>query len=560
MRDRSETHYTPSVGSISVLLVDDDETWVRTQCRLLERNIDALNVFAATGFAEARTILQSTDLDCIVCDQQLGDGTGIELLRSARKQAPSSPFILVTGEGDERVASDAISHGVTDYVRKADLGADPTRLARRIETLVSTARTERALDRERRSKEMLLQLVTSGSTRAEVGRHLCTQLVSEQGYVCAWVGMLDDRRGIIPLSTAGTTAYIEAAIDPGEQASESSEPTFVALSEDEFVTKSLTTSASVADSDHAASERRADEDARWTEYARQYGFETATAVPIRYDETTFGVLSVYGGESARIDDRERSLFEEYAETLGYVFHTTAWKRTRLSSATTTVRFRFEDGRLPLTTLLSALPPETTIRSRIVIPRNNTSTLYIVTVEGTTVDTLVDAVENTEAIRSIDVYRTTDGVRCGLIVESPVPERCLRDGESEHLHTIAEDGHVDVTAVLGNKTTVQQCVDRFTKVTGCTPAATLCTDHAQSTKTESARIDRLTDRQRQVLELATSAGYFERPRRNNTEALAEMLDITRSTFTQHLRAAQRKMFERHADDDRSSSSASTLRDY
>lgn len=564
MSGRSGSCDLQAGGPISVLLVDDDETWVRTQRRLLERAIDALEVTAVTSFADAKETLESATPDCLVCDHQLGDGTGIDLLATLREGAPSLPFILVTGEGDEEVASDAIGHGVTDYVRKADLGADPALLARRVETLVSTARTRRALDRERRSKETLLELVTSGSTRAETGRHLCTQLVSERGYACAWIGILDDQQAIVPLSTAGATAYIRAAIDPGGQSSETTEPASLALSAGETVVKSLQTpstqidaaiepsagdTASAPPPEPVTDDTERSGDAEWTSHARRYGFQTAAAVPIRHNGTTFGVLSAYAREPMRIDDRERSLLEEYAATLGYVFHTTAWKRTLLSSATTAVRFRFEDDRLPLAALSSALPASATLRTQTVIERNSASALYIATVEGATEAALVDAVQRTDPIRSVDVYRTGDEVRCGLVVETPIPEQCLPDGGAEFRHTVAADGRVDLTAVLGDRTTVQQCVDRFTATTGVTPDPALCADHLEHTAAESMPFDRLTDRQRQVLELATSAGYFERPRRNNTETLAEALDITRATFTQHLRAAQRKLFEHDTGENR-----------
>jgi hypothetical protein len=50
-------------------------------------------------------------------------------------------------------------------------------------------------------------------------------------------------------------------------------------------------------------------------------------------------------------------------------------------------------------------------------------------------------------------------------------------------------------------------------------------------------DRLTERQREVLEAAYEAGYFERPRETTGEELAAELDIRPSTFSQHVRAAQ-----------------------
>jgi predicted DNA binding protein len=54
--------------------------------------------------------------------------------------------------------------------------------------------------------------------------------------------------------------------------------------------------------------------------------------------------------------------------------------------------------------------------------------------------------------------------------------------------------------------------------------------------------RLTDKQREVLEAAFEMGYFQRPKESNATEIAEALDITQSTFTGHLMAAQRKLLE------------------
>jgi len=52
---------------------------------------------------------------------------------------------------------------------------------------------------------------------------------------------------------------------------------------------------------------------------------------------------------------------------------------------------------------------------------------------------------------------------------------------------------------------------------------------------------LTDRQREVLETAHEMGYFEHPKGANAGEVAEALGITTSTFTEHLSAAQSKLF-------------------
>jgi len=53
-------------------------------------------------------------------------------------------------------------------------------------------------------------------------------------------------------------------------------------------------------------------------------------------------------------------------------------------------------------------------------------------------------------------------------------------------------------------------------------------------------ERLTDRQREVLEAAHEAGYFRRPRETTGEKLADELGICGATLSQHLRAAQQNL--------------------
>ncbi|GGM63490.1 putative DNA binding protein [Halarchaeum rubridurum] len=67
--------------------------------------------------------------------------------------------------------------------------------------------------------------------------------------------------------------------------------------------------------------------------------------------------------------------------------------------------------------------------------------------------------------------------------------------------------------------------------------------AESTLGDDVFVDasRLTDRQREVLETAYEMGYFERPRHANATDVAAALDIDPTTFSEHLAAAQSKVF-------------------
>lgn len=55
-------------------------------------------------------------------------------------------------------------------------------------------------------------------------------------------------------------------------------------------------------------------------------------------------------------------------------------------------------------------------------------------------------------------------------------------------------------------------------------------------------NRLTDRQREVLETSYEMGYFDHPKRANAGEVADALNIAASTFSEHLAAAQRKLLE------------------
>lgn len=54
-------------------------------------------------------------------------------------------------------------------------------------------------------------------------------------------------------------------------------------------------------------------------------------------------------------------------------------------------------------------------------------------------------------------------------------------------------------------------------------------------------DRLTDRQREVLDAAVDAGYYDDPRGATHEELAATLDVAPTTVSEHLRRIERRVF-------------------
>ncbi|ELZ08319.1 pas domain s-box [Halovivax asiaticus JCM 14624] len=147
---------TPDGSSISVLCVDDDTAMVDLTAVALERAVEELSVTTATSARAGLRLIEETTFDCIVSDYDMPEIDGLEFLQRIRSERPRFPFILFTGHGSERIASEAIGAGVTDYMQK---GAEPDQyrvLAQRIRNAVEQDRSHHeAIESESRAGTIL---------------------------------------------------------------------------------------------------------------------------------------------------------------------------------------------------------------------------------------------------------------------------------------------------------------------------------------------------------------------------------------------------------------------
>ncbi|WP_066411331.1 sensor histidine kinase [Halorubrum aethiopicum] len=135
---------------VSVLYVNDDPDLRELVARRLEREEDRVDVRTAESVDAAERVRSRHDVDCIVSDHHMTGRTGLDYLRSVREDDDGIPFVLFTETGDEEVASEAISAGVTDYVIHRAIGDPSPLLARKVLSAVDHERTQRRIDRTSR--------------------------------------------------------------------------------------------------------------------------------------------------------------------------------------------------------------------------------------------------------------------------------------------------------------------------------------------------------------------------------------------------------------------------
>ena len=126
-----------------ILHVDDEPDFAELTATFLQRENDSFTVETAHSGSDALDMLAESAYDCVVADYAMPEIGGLEFLRAVREEYPSLPFILFTGKGNEDVASEAISAGVTDYIQKDPSPDRYVILANRITNAVERRRAQR---------------------------------------------------------------------------------------------------------------------------------------------------------------------------------------------------------------------------------------------------------------------------------------------------------------------------------------------------------------------------------------------------------------------------------
>ncbi len=103
-----------SEQNINVLLVDDDDIDCQALSRYVREKGLPYRLTIAATYKEALVQLNESNFDLVILDQELGDGTGLDLL----PHTGETPTILITGHGSEMIAAQALRHGVCDYLTK----------------------------------------------------------------------------------------------------------------------------------------------------------------------------------------------------------------------------------------------------------------------------------------------------------------------------------------------------------------------------------------------------------------------------------------------------------
>ncbi|EMA46995.1 bacterio-opsin activator domain-containing protein [Halococcus saccharolyticus] len=526
---------------IRVLFVDDEERLVEFAARFLEDLREAFVVVTETSAEAALDRLDREGApDCIVSDYRMPGIDGLEFLETVREEHSKVPFVLSTGKGSEEVASEAISAGVTDYLRK-DTGTDQYAvLANRIENAVAQRRAERALaERERRLAAQRDELATldrinaviqgiirnlvAAATREEIEHTICERLAASELYEFAWIAERGTGGDLAIRTGAGIddTDDVHVATDGGAVA----EPAERAL-ETGGVQVLEATDGSIAEEHEAATDHE---------------HRSAAAIPLSYENVVYGVLAVYSTRRDAFSEREQSGFAVLGEIAGFAINAAQNMQLLLSDTAVALELHVPDGSAFATNLTERLDCQYSLDG--VVPGADGTLLQYVVVDGVAPDRVLDVADESDLVAEARLVteREAGGVFELAITDSPVSTLVEVGGTVQEF--TAEDGEARVVAEIATDADVRTVVDAFE---AAYPGAELLSKRTVELplRTEGtfrqSLDERLTQKQRSALRAAYFAGYYDWPRDSTAEQVASSMGITSPTLHNHLRKAQREL--------------------
>lgn len=142
----------PKGKSLNLLLVDDDCLFLEIAVEIIRESFPGSTICTLVDASDIDSIIDRGSFDCLIIDYKMPLVDGITVSRDIRNRFPYLPIVLVTGAGDEEIATQALHGGVTDYLPKARMSSDWVR--RTLERAIELCQQRRVIDEQRKELEI----------------------------------------------------------------------------------------------------------------------------------------------------------------------------------------------------------------------------------------------------------------------------------------------------------------------------------------------------------------------------------------------------------------------
>ncbi|WP_327053773.1 bacterio-opsin activator domain-containing protein [Halomicrococcus gelatinilyticus] len=351
--------------------------------------------------------------------------------------------------------------------------------------------------------------VVEAETRADVEAAVCARLAASDPYELAWIGERDVGADAVTVRERAGAADVD---DPD-------------------------TAATVVDRALGTGALHVSEDG------------STAAIPLVAEDGDYGVLVVRASRPGALDERERVVLGSLGRAIASAINARETRRILVADSVVETEFSVRGSDVFFTALSARTGCDLTYRGSV--HQDDDSLVSLFSVSGGDPGAVVDAAADRDDVTSAALVTEYDG---GGLVEFELPTDAIvatlsgRGGKTQSI--TAEDGEGRLVVEFPESADVRSHVDQLQSAYPTLDLAAL--RHRQrpaKTKREFVESvsDDLTDRQLAALQRAYVGGFFDWPRPVTGEEIASSMGISRSTFHEHLRAAQRKLCAEFFDD-------------
>ncbi|QLG60385.1 bacterio-opsin activator domain-containing protein [Halorarum salinum] len=438
--------------------------------------------------------------------------------------------LLVDAAGEEAV--DGRTRRLTSLLAAmAEAAFDRVALAgdlRERETALSS-RADR-LDRLDRAFDTLLGVGRARSragTREEFQQAVCEELVGDGRFDFAWIGTFDaTHERLVPRAWAGTErGYVDAVS--------------LVLGEDR--TEPAIRAARTGDRVLVPNVAHGGMNEQWRRELLDRGYRSVLSLPLRHGDTLYGVLTVCADDPGAFDEPSDRLFEGVATATANGLDAWESRRALLSDSVVELDVRIPESNDLPSRIAAGVGGRVTFEGAV--PHSDGTSMLYLSVSDVPLESVLTYLEESVAVEhASSVVDSDDGLIVVTVAEPTIVS-----------HVTGFGGAIRELTATGGETRLRVELPQPADVRGFVES--LRAEHAgaellarrsrerplRSRQTFGAELEELlTDRQLEVLRTAYLNGYFEWPRANTGEEIADRLGITQPTFNNHLRVAERKL--------------------
>ncbi|WP_080506014.1 bacterio-opsin activator domain-containing protein [Halorubrum sp. BV1] len=374
----------------------------------------------------------------------------------------------------------------------------------------------------------IMKSLPSSTTRAEINQVVCNQLIQSSFYDAAWMGYKGPQEeGVRGIYTAGVEPGLQEFITTREMGRDGA-----SILSEAFDTEHIQVISSPATDPRLPDQFR--------DQLVRYGYESAILVPLTIDHMSFGVLMAATHRKNAFISRERMAFEALGGVVEFAVNAVENVQLLQGAKMVELRFQIQTGAIAAD-ISDTFDCECYLNG--ISPAPNDNLRCFVSVEDAPTDEVAVFAEQQAAVRSVEVIDEWESGGTFEIVLGTSPLQPLIDSGVYIEGASASDGTAHISVRIGADRDPVEILDRVESVY---PEIELVSKQlVEDTRHPVFELsgwvgEHLTSKQRQALEEAYFRGYFEWPRENTAEEIAEALGVSSATFHAHHRKATQKL--------------------